>query len=129
MTEEKQEKLKKVILIVEDDEMINMAYKKSLEEAGFETIFSANGEQGCELVKMHKPNLILLDIMLHGKKNGFDFLTTVKSDDETKSVPIFVMTNLDNTHEKEALEMGADKFYVKANTSLTELIQEIKKFT
>jgi len=129
MQENSGNNLKKVILVVEDDEIINLAYKKALEEAGFEAIFASTGEQGCNLVKLHKPNLILLDIMLQGKKNGFDVLSAIKSDQDTKEIPVFVMTNLDTTHEKEALEMGAAKFYVKANTSLLDMIKEIKSLT
>ncbi|GIK84119.1 MAG: response regulator [Patescibacteria group bacterium] len=116
---------KKIILVVEDDEIINIAYKKALEDAGYETFFALTGDQGCNMAKQHRPNLILLDIMLQGQKNGFDVLQLLKSDDETKSIPVFVMTNLDSTHEKEALDMGATKFFVKASTSLTQIVEAI----
>lgn len=119
---------KKVILVVEDDEVINLAYKKALEAEGFETIFATSGEQCCNLVQQQKPDLILLDIMLGGQQNGFDVLSTLKEDNDTKDIPVFVMTNLDNTHKKEALEMGANKFFIKADTSLTETIKNIKEF-
>ncbi len=120
---------KKVILVVDDDEIINLAYKKALEDAGYEALFASTGDQCCNLAKQHKPNLVLLDIMLQGQKNGFDTLSILKADDETKNIPVFVMTNLDATHEKEALEMGATRFFVKANTSLSQIITEIKAFT
>ena len=119
---------KKVILVVEDDEIINIAYKKAFENAGMEAIFATTGEQCCSLVKQHTPDLILLDIMLRGQQNGFDVLNILKEDDDTKNIPVFVMTNLDNTHQKEALEMGANKFFVKANTSLSEIVKNIQEF-
>jgi CheY-like chemotaxis protein len=121
-----QTKNKKVILIVEDDEIINIAYKQALEGAGFNTIFATTGDQGCNLIKQHHPDLILIDIMLKGKLNGFDVLTTIKADDKTKDIPVFIMTNLDNSYEKEALDLGANKFFVKANVSLYEMIDEIR---
>lgn len=120
---------KKIILVVEDDEIINLAYKEALENAGYTTVFATTGDQGCNLVKTQSPSLVLLDIMLQGQKNGFDVLTVLKSDEETKKIPVFVMTNLDNTHEKEALEMGADRFFVKANTPLSEIVDSIKSVT
>lgn len=120
---------KKIILVVEDNEIINSAYKKALEAAGYTAIFATTGDQGCNLVKTHGPNLILLDIMLQGQKNGFDVLGILKSDEKTKKIPVFVMTNLDTSHEKEAIEMGAARFFVKANTSLTEIIEAIKSAT
>lgn len=120
------EEMKKVILVVEDDEIINLAYKKALEAAGINSVFATTGDQACNLVKVHKPDLILLDIMLQGPKNGFDVLKILRDEEDTKAVPIFVMTNLDNTHEKEAMEMGATKFFVKANTSLVDIVNEIK---
>jgi DNA-binding response OmpR family regulator len=123
-----EEKKKKIILVVEDDEIINIAYKKVLEDAGFETFFATTGDQACNMVKQQKFDLILLDIMLQGQKNGFDILQIIKQDEETKGIPVFVMTNLDTTHEKEALDMGAEKFFVKANTSLSQMVEEIKSF-
>lgn len=120
---------KKIILVVEDDEIINLAYKKALENAGYTTVFATTGDQGCNLVKKQSPDLVLLDIMLQGQKNGFDVLNILKSDEKTKTIPIFVMTNLDDSHQKEALEMGADRFFVKANTPLSEIIDAVKSST
>ncbi|MBP7842676.1 response regulator [Candidatus Woesebacteria bacterium] len=119
---------KKVILVVDDDEIINLAYKKALGDAGYETLFATTGDQCCNLVKQHNPSLVLLDIMLLGQKNGFDTLSILKNDENTKNIPVFVMTNLDTTHEKEAIDMGAARFFVKANTSLSQIVSEIKTF-
>lgn len=119
---------KKIVLVVEDNENINSIYKKTLENAGFEVFFALTGNQCSNLIKQHKPNLVLLDIMLEGKKNGFDVLGTLKGDDKTKNIPIFVMTNLGENHKKEALDLGAARFFVKAHTSLLQIVEEIKKF-
>ena len=90
-------------------------------------VSAMDGEEGLRLVKLEKPDLILLDLILP-KVHGFEVLKQLKDDKETKDIPIIVLTNLEGTGDVEkALELGATTYLVKANYSLEEVLQKIKK--
>jgi CheY-like chemotaxis protein len=68
-----------------------------------------------------------LDLILP-KVHGFDVLKELKENEETKDIPIIVLTNLERIEDVErALELGATTYLVKANYTLEEVIEKIKK--
>ena len=68
----------KRVILIEDDLDLQRIYSSKIESAGFEVLLALEATQGWNLVKGEKPNIILLDIMLPGKMNGFDFLKKLK---------------------------------------------------
>ena len=115
------------ILIVEDEEVLVKVLQEKFEKENFIVKLVTDGELVFELVKSFKPDLILLDIMLPGGMNGFDVLEQLKSDEKFKSIPVFVVTNLDS-EEKTARTIGAADYIVKANTSIEVLVNKIKDY-
>src|SRR4030042_5655759 len=117
----------KNILLIEDDLDVKRIYSEKLGGSGFEVSLALDASQGLsEIIKL-KPSLILLDIMLPGKMNGFEFLKKIKSDDNIKDIPVMVITNLD-TEKDEALKLGAVDCIIKANTELNEILEKVKKY-
>ena len=115
----------KKIFIVEDDKGIQDTYKRKLVPLGF-TVFQAfDGKQLMENVRLEKPDLILLDIMLPGGMNGFDVLEQMKKDPELSSIPVLVFTNLEGEMET-AKKIGATDYFIKANTSIDQVVEKIK---
>lgn len=117
----------KKILIVEDESQLVSVYQKVLTQEGFEVTSVATVVEGVEQVEKFNPNLIILDIMLPGGQNGFDFLENIKKDPRYKNIPVLVMTNLDS-EENTARAIGANDYLVKANTPITEVVAKIKEF-
>jgi len=79
------------------------------------------------LAKSQKPDLILLDLILP-KKDGFEVLKELKKDESTKEIPVIVLTNLEDIESVEkAIELGANTYLVKAQYTLNEVIQKVKK--
>ncbi len=113
------------ILIIEDDEILQRMYQKSFESEGYVTVQSADGLIGLQLAKTHKPDVILLDIMLPGGMNGFDVLEQMKKDEELKNIPVLVVTNLDS-EGKVAKEIGASGYLVKVNTRPDQVIEAVR---
>jgi two-component system, OmpR family, alkaline phosphatase synthesis response regulator PhoP len=113
------------ILLVEDEEILRRMYVKQLMAEGFDVVEAANGVLGLQLVKQEKPAVMLLDVMMPGDMNGFDVLEAVKRDEEIKNIPVILLTNL-NSEEQTAKSIGAAGYFVKANTSLEELVGKIK---
>jgi two-component system, OmpR family, response regulator VicR len=115
------------ILLLEDNDLLNQAYKMILEKQGHKIEAGFNGEEGLAILKKFGPDLILLD-MLMPKMSGLEFLKAYNKKPNDK-VKIVLLTNLGNQREvEEALSLGADDYFMKAHMSPTELIDVIKKF-
>ena len=115
---------KKIILIVEDDVPLQSAYETALTKIGYEIIFAVTGSDGLQKAKTENPQLIILDLMLPGGMNGFDVLEQLKNDEKLANIPVFVLTNLDN-EEDTAVKIGANKYFVKTNISIDDVIAEV----
>lgn len=118
---------KKKILIVEDDGILQKALQEFLLEDGFEVFGALDGEEGLEMAKGKNPDLILLDIILP-KKDGYEVLKELKLDENTKKIPVVLLTNLGSINDVEkALEMGATTYLIKADYKLEEVVKKIKE--
>jgi len=117
----------KTILFIEDESALQKTFGDILREEGYEMISALDGEVGLRLAKEKKPDLILLDLILP-RVHGFDVLKKLKEDKETKEIPVIVLTNLEGIGDVDkALEMGATTYLVKAQYSLEEVVDKIKK--
>ena len=117
----------KKILFVEDESALQKTFGEILKQEGYEMISALDGEIGLRLAKTKKPDLILLDLILP-KVNGFEVLKKLKEDVETKDIPVIVLTNLEEIGDVDkAIELGATTYLVKADYSLEEVVEKIKK--
>lgn len=113
------------ILIVEDDSVTQKIYLDKLKKEGYDVEIAATGNEGLTIAFKKAPDLIILDIMLREKLNGFDVLEELKKRPETKNIPVLILSNLGG-EEKVAKEIGAVEYLIKANTSLEEIINKVK---
>ena len=117
----------KSILVVEDDQFLRDLIVKKLEEEGLNIIQAVDGEEGLQFIKENKPALVLLDLILPGI-DGFEVLKQVKSDPETKDIPIIILSNLGQKDDIErGLELGARDFMVKAHFTPEEIVKKTKE--
>ncbi|MEE9316420.1 MAG: response regulator [bacterium] len=101
------------ILIVEDDPQTVKLIKFVLEKEGYSTISAKDGEEGLQLAREKKPDLIVLDMMLPGM-DGYRVCEILKANPVTKEIPIIVLTALDTGVDFEkALEKKADWYITK----------------
>jgi len=118
------------ILLVEDDEFLSSLLKNRLLKEGLEVILAHDGEEAIKLLKNEKPNLILLDIILP-KKSGFEVMEEIRSNPSlaVEKIPIIIISNLgQETDVEKGKELGAIEYFVKAKTSLEDLVEKIKSF-
>jgi DNA-binding response OmpR family regulator len=115
------------ILLVEDDPIIVRTYQRKLTVEGFDVSLSYNGEEGLAAIKVSRPDIILMDIMMP-KMNGIDTLKKLKADDELRDIPVVILTNLGDRQEDvdKCKAIGAEDYWVKANTSLREIVEKVK---
>lgn len=117
----------KKILFIEDEGALQRTFEDSLPKDEFQLIHALDGEVGVRLAKEKQPDLILLDLILP-RMNGFDILEQLKSDSETKEIPVIVLTNLEGMKDiQQALDLGATTYLVKANYRLEEIIEKVRQ--
>ncbi len=119
---------KKMILIVDDEPSMILGQRFILEDEGYEIIGAMDAVDGFEKAKYHKPDLIILDIMMPPKYEyeGIIACKKLKNDRETCKIPIIILTV--KGREKDVLlskESGADVFMNKPFDS-NELLKTIE---
>lgn len=118
--------MKAKILVVEDDPFLQEFITKRLLEENFEVLSAKDGQEGIDLAKEKKPDLIILDLILPNK-NGYEVLEELKKDSSTSKIPVLILSNLGQKEKiEEALKKGASDFLVKAYFSLEEIILRVR---
>lgn len=90
------------ILVVEDEPWLGEAYVNAIKTAGFEAVYVADAAQAIDAVDSHKPDLILLDIMLPGA-NGLQLIHELRSHTDLKSLPVVICSNASSHTSSEQL--------------------------
>lgn len=115
------------ILVVEDDEFLNRMYVAKLEHEQFEVISASDGETALQLTITELPNLVLLDLLLP-KRDGFSVLAEIKRRDETKRIPVIVLTNLSQQEQvQKCMSLGAADCLIKAHFTPSEVVQKVRQ--
>ena len=101
------------ILVVDDDLAINELIKVNLELAGHEVLQAFDGVQGFALCKQELPSLVVLDVMMPDV-DGFTVAQRIRRNDDTKDVPILMLTALSQLNDKvNGFNIGVDDYLVK----------------
>ncbi len=120
---------KKVILIVEDELPLSKAIGIKIEKSGLRPLQARSVSEAIDLLK--KPegvDVIWLDHYLLGEKNGLEFVVELKSNDEWKGIPVFVVSNTAGQEKVSAyLKLGINKYYTKSDVHLDKVIEDIKQ--
>jgi len=87
---------KKKILIVEDQKIIAIDLKKSLNKRGYTVVgICDNSEDAIKITRECKPDLILMDIILNGEKNGIETAEIIKKERDTPIIYLTALTDVD----------------------------------
>lgn len=119
--------MNKKILVIEDEKNILFVFSRLLENKGYRVITAEDGLKGLELAQEELPDLILLDLVLP-KLDGFKILSTLKDDENTKEIPVIIISaRSDNDSIEETLKAGAENYLVKP-VDRNKLLAEIDKY-
>lgn len=115
----------KKILIAEDEKAIGSALSNKLRAEGFDITLVEDGAAALNELKSNQYDLAVIDLIM-SNVDGFKVLNEMK--DSPNKPPIVVFSNLAQDSDKaQALNLGAAGFYIKADTSLTEITDIVKK--
>jgi len=123
MTEQKQIK----VLIVDDDLTLRDMYAERMKVEGYDVHIAKDGDEGIEMAKDVKPDVVLLDIMMPGT-NGFGVLEALQKDPTTERIPILMLSALIQEENKAKIkDAGAIGYIVKSESTPADIIQKIQQ--
>ncbi len=113
------------IFMIEDDQMIRELVITKLTQHGCIPFSTSDGNEALNLAAQFHPDVVILDLMLPGM-TGEEILQAMKKDENLKNIPVVVFSNnSEEDHRKKMLELGADRYFIKAMTDLNELVQDL----
>lgn len=117
--------MKKKILVIDDERNITAFLKSYLEDTGLYEVRTENsGKAGFDAAKVFLPDIILLDIMMHGEVNGDAVADMVKNDAVLRRTPIVFLTGIVTKDEVEANggKIGGYPYIAKPILAMRELL-------
>jgi CheY-like chemotaxis protein len=113
------------ILLAEDDRILRKAGEATLKKKGYTVIAAVDGEDALAKAREHKPDLILLDVIMP-KLQGFEVLASLKRDSSTRDIPVIMLSNLQEESDiRKAADAGALGYLVKSNVQLDTLTAKV----
>jgi len=103
------------ILIIDDDPDVVEAMRVILESKNHKVISAKSGTEGLKKVKLEKPELILLDVMMETMDKGFDVAREIKNDEDTKNIPILMLTAIKDKIGLDFRKEAGDETWLPVN--------------
>ena len=119
--------MNKTVLIVEDNELNMKLFNDLLEAHGFNTLKTASGIEALELARIHRPNLILMDIQLP-EVSGEVVIQWIKADETIKHIPIVAVTAFAMKGDEERILSKGCEAYLSKPISIMKFIEVVKLY-
>lgn len=117
----------KKILVIEDELAYLKLLRDQLSEQGYEVVEAKDGQEGLEVAKTEKPDLILLDIRMP-IMDGMTMLDLLRKDEYGKTAKVIILTNIepDDKILKDVLTDLPTYYLIKSDTKLDDLLVKVK---
>jgi two-component system alkaline phosphatase synthesis response regulator PhoP len=124
--------LKKKILIVDDDADFTAALSSFLEANGYQVLQAQDGSEGLRVAKAESPDLVLMDVMMRERTEGFFTAQEMRRTPGLEKIPIFIVTSLYSQVpgfriSPEASWLAHDAFFAKP-VDPVQLLEKIREF-
>ena len=119
----------KKILIVEDDLSYRNPLRDFLSNHSYTVSVADDGAMAMEKLLFHKPNVVILDLMLP-KVNGFDVLGRIRAypDSEVANLPVIVLSNLSGEKDIAKAKAGGINYYlIKSQTTFDDVLRKVEE--
>jgi len=117
---------KKMVLVVEDDPDMNELLSALMNNAGYRALSATDGQTGAAMAREHKPDLILMDIMLPGI-SGIDVCRHLMKEPETSGIPVIMVSAKRDMHSKLASFVAGARRYITKPFGIEEILDEVSK--
>ncbi|MBI5221184.1 MAG: response regulator [Candidatus Magasanikbacteria bacterium] len=121
------------ILFVEDENDLIDVYHLIFDNHGYRFLSTKNIDDAMMLCQTNNVDLVLLDILLPGaggeiERLGFVFLERLKNNEETKNIPVIILTNLNSIRDKkQGLSLGANDYLAKSEKTPQEVLAKAER--
>ncbi len=115
------------VLVVDDERSIRMLCRVNLRASGMEVLEADDGNEGLELARRERPDLILLDVMMPGL-DGWSVARELAADKSTKEIPIiFITARADPADRRLGEQLGGVGYVVKPfdPVGIGELVEDV----
>ena len=117
----------KRVLIVEDNELNMKLFHDLLEAHGYATLQTKDGMEALKLARLHRPDLILMDIQLP-QVSGLEVTRWIKDDPELRAIPVVAVTAFAMKGDEERIREGGCEAYLSKPISVGKFIETVRRF-
>ena len=116
------------VLVVDDDRIVADMYRLALSRAGHEVVVANDGAEGLQAATTGEPDIVLLDVRMP-KMDGVEVLRRLMAGDDTRSLPVVMLSNYDEPGLiRQCLGLGAKQYLVKAGTNPADLSRMVSEW-
>jgi two-component system, cell cycle response regulator DivK len=119
--------MSKTVLIVEDNELNMKLFNDLLETRGCKIVQTRSGVEAVELARLHRPNLILMDIQLP-EVSGLQVTQWLKDDEELRAIPVIAVTAFAMKGDEEKMLQGGCEAYLSKPISVAKFFETVDHF-
>ncbi len=114
------------ILLIEDDAALRSLYADTFAADGYTVLTAWDGEQGLDMVRTEKPDVVLLDLVLP-KLPGFEVLKSIRADAGIRDTIVLILSVMgEQRHIQKAKDLGANGYAVKGSNTPNEVLVKIQ---
>lgn len=117
----------KTVLIVEDNELNMKLFHDLLDAYGYQTVQTRNGLDALTLARVHRPDLILMDIQLP-EVSGLEVTRWLKEDEDLRAIPVVAVTAFAMKGDEERIRSGGCEAYVSKPISVSVFLDTVRRF-
>jgi two-component system cell cycle response regulator DivK len=119
-------RVRKSVLIVEDNDLNMKLFNDLLEAHGYSTLQTKDGVEALRLARQHRPDLILMDIQLP-EVSGLEVTKWLKEDDDLRTIPVIAVTAFAMKGDEEKIRNGGCEAYIAKPISVAGFMRTIER--
>jgi chemotaxis protein histidine kinase CheA len=122
----RQEVVRRSILVVDDSESAREVQRSILEASGYIVDIAVDGMDGFKMAQENRFDLVISDIEMP-RMNGFDFIKKLKMEESYRHTPVIVVSSRnEEAYKRKGMQAGADAFIVKSGFDQSKLLKMVQ---
>jgi len=117
---------RRLILLVEDDDILSTLYQTALEASGLTVLTAKNGKEGIQIACAKHPDLIVADLLMP-KMDGITMMSKIREDEWGSQAKVIFLTNLTDPESVfHSFQLKPEEYIIKVHTDIKEVVNKIR---